>query len=335
MGISITDSSTNKALVTGASGFVGSALCAQLAELKWPTRVLLRDIAKRVNLTATADFDTYIGDTGDVAELARACADIDTVFHLAGEAHVVKSGSTRSLTSAAAAKNLLEATIGQGVRRIVVLSSSLAQAAQVNEGDVTAYGRDKLEAENCFKEAAGKGEIEVVILRSVNVYGIGMKGNIAAMIGLIHRGRLPRLPRLSNRLSLVAVADLVRALILAAKSIEANGKTYLVTDGEAYAISEIEQAIYRCLGKRLPARRTPAMVLYAASLTAGLLSQLGIRKSGISGRTYRNLTSENLFNNEAICTELGFRPTTTLYEQLPAIGRNIVDVMAAESGQEQ
>ena len=77
------------------------------------------------------------------------------------------------------------------------------------------------------------------------------------------------------------------------------------------------------------------MVLYAASLMAGLLSRLGIRKSGISGRTYRNLTSENMFNNEAICTELGFRPSTTLYELLPDISRNIVDVMAAESGQEQ
>ena len=105
----------------------------------------------------------------------------------------------------------------------------------------------------------------------------------------------------------------------------------MVTDGEAYPISDIEEAIYRCLGKRLPTRRTPAMVLYLASLGAGLLSRLGIRKSGISTRTYRNLTRENLFDNGDILTELGFRPSTTLYAMLPAICSNIVDVMAAES----
>ncbi len=296
--------------------------------------MLLRDISARVNFPPASDFDTCIGDLGDVAALTQACANIDTVFHLAGEAHVAKAGPRHAVTSVAAAKNLLEAAIGQGVRRIVVLSSSLAQAAQANGGDVTAYGTDKLEAENTFKQAAAKGEIEVLILRSVNVYGVGMKGNIAAMIGLIHGGRLPRLPRLSNRISLVAVTDLAKALILAAKSPDANGRTYMLTDGEAYAISEIEEAIYRCLGKRLPPRRTPAMVLYVASLTAGLLSRLGIRKSGISARTYRNLTSENLFNNNDICAELGFRPSTTLYDMLPAICSNIVDVMAVESDQE-
>jgi len=49
------------------------------------------------------------------------------------------------------------------------------------------------------------------------------------------------------------------------------------------------------------------------------------RRSSISGRTYRNLTTDNLFSNDKICAELGFKPSSNLYGMLPQIAEEIVE----------
>jgi nucleoside-diphosphate-sugar epimerase len=122
----------------------------------------------------------------------------------------------------------------------------------------------------------------------------------------------------------VSVQDLVQAIILATNAENMNGRTFVITDGQAYSISEIEAAIYQALGKSTPRLRTPAVILYAASVVAGLLSKAGLRQGSISARTYRNLMNDNLFDNASICKELGFEPSIDLYDALPEIVENIV-----------
>lgn len=289
-------------------------------------RLLLRNPAKIACLPTALQAKPILGDLLNVQSLLDACADIDTIFHLAGSAHVnssVKGRDEAFRTNVVGTENLLKAALKQNVRRVVYLSSSLAQSAEANAGDVTDYGRGKRAAEIALLEAAEQQLIEVAILRPVNVYGVGMKGNIASMISLIHRGRLPRLPALSSNISLLGVEDLASALLLAAGS-EQTAKTYTVTDGQNYPIAAIEEAIYRVLGKRLPRWKTPAVILYAAAAVAGIVTRIAGRESSISSRTYRNLTSDNLFANNEICTELGFQPTQNLYQVLPEIADDIV-----------
>jgi nucleoside-diphosphate-sugar epimerase len=103
----------------------------------------------------------------------------------------------------------LDAAVAAGARRFVYVSSSLAAAT---EGDATPYGQDKRAAEEALLAAGQARRIEVIILRAVNIYGVGMRGNIAAMIRLIQRGWLPRLPRFTNTISLIGVDDVARAL---------------------------------------------------------------------------------------------------------------------------
>jgi UDP-glucose 4-epimerase len=254
--------------------------------------------------------------------LLEACANIDIILHLAGVAHVsttTKGEDTNIVGSA----NLLVAALKNNVRRIIFISSSLANAAETDSGGITSYGKGKRTTELLLLEAADRGQIETLILRPVNVYGIGMKGNIASMISMIHRGRLPRLPNLSSKISLLGVDDLASAILLAANS-ERTSRIYTVTDGQDYPIAAIEEAIYRCLGKRLPRWRTPAVILYAAAMLAGAVARLSRRETGISSRTYRNLTANNLFKSEDICAELGFVPSQNLYQALPEIVENIV-----------
>lgn len=271
------------------------------------------------------------GDLQDSQSLSEACRGIDTIVHLAAIAHVSASPSqdaANNEANCAGSEKLLTAALEQGVRRIVFVSSILAHAAETGSGDVTAYGEGKRRTELLLLKAAASKQIETLILRPVNVYGVGMKGNIASMISMIQRGRLPRLPRLSSRISLLGVEDLASAIALSLRA-PATVKTYTVTDGQAYAVNAIEAAIYDALGRRMPRLRTPAVVLYAASLLAAAVARMRGRESGISGRTYRNLTTDNLFTNDEICADLGFQPTQTLYQVLPEIVRDIASKTAA------
>jgi UDP-glucose 4-epimerase len=337
----------NRLLITGATGFVGQALCRYLLAQKGlvvpeasddregqerkevqenPTgrgsdiQLLIReptDISK-IPLQLGAGF--ILGSMQDEASLVAACSGINQIIHLAGLAHVAKGSDQQGMdTTIQGTHNLLDAAIDAGVSRIVYLSSSLAEAAASSEGDATVYGESKLQAERLLQGASNEGKIEVVILRAVNVYGPGMKGNIASMISMIDRGRLPPLPRLNNKISLLSVNDLAQALLLALDVRETKQQIYTLTDGQQYSVEDIQSAIYRALDKPMPSWRTPHMVLYAASLIAGAVSSITGGSGAISSRTYRNLTSDNLFSNERAIADLGFSPSTDFFQLLPKI----------------
>lgn len=307
-------------LITGATGFIGQALCRRLIGQKFSVRVLLRDSSQAKLIPKQLAAECVTGDLLNVASLRTACADRDAVIHLAGIAHAGNGADEKNhKINVEGMRNLLDMAIEQKLTRFILLSSSLAQAAEIGVGDITEYGAGKRDAEKLLGEAAKDNIIDYLILRPVNVYGRGMKGNIAAMISLIHQGRLPRLPKLRSRISLLAVEDLAAALVLALKATQLSGKTFTVTDGQVYPIGDIEQAIYQALGKRLPRWRTPAVVLYLAAAAAGLRSRFRSDDGSISGRTYRNLVNDNLFSNDEICEQLGFQPSTTLYQALPEI----------------
>jgi len=338
----------NRILITGATGFVGQALCRQLMlqkgqvvpggregqeseeVLESPSshgldiQLLVREPSDFSKIPPRLGARSIVGSMQDEASLVAACSCRNQVIHLAGPAHVGNGSEQQAVdTNIQGTRNLLDAAIDAGVSRIVYLSSSLAAAAASGEGDLTAYGESKLQAEELLQSASGEGKIDVVILRAVNVYGPGMKGNIASMISMIDRGRLPPLPRLKNKISLLSVDDLAQALLLVLAVRETKAQAYTLTDGQQYVIEDIEKAIYRALDKPFPVWRTPHMVLYGAALIAGFVSSITSGGGTISSRTYRNLTSDNLFSNERAVADLGFVPSTDFFQQLPAIVKGI------------
>jgi nucleoside-diphosphate-sugar epimerase len=270
-------------------------------------------------------FQSCAGDLGDPQSLRRACEGIDTVIHLAGIAHVGSAASAEARAiNLDGSLSLLRMAIDAGVRRFVFLSSTLSSDQSIQ------YGRDKHAVEEALLAAAAAGSIEVVILRAVNIYGVGMRGNIAAMIRLISSGVLPRLPKLTNRLSLVGVDDVVSALLLAATLDSPADPSVLMaklairvtlTDGCTYEINAIEKSIYDAVERSPSHWRLPVVLLFAASAMAELLEKLRIFRSGIGLRTYRNLTRDNLFDNHSAKAELGFEPSTTFFAQVDKLVR--------------
>ena len=91
-------------------------------------------------------------------------------------------------------------------------------------------------------------------------------------------------------------------------------------------ISDIEEAIYRQTGRNLPSWRIPRLLLYASCLGVEslrkFLSIFGFRirlLDSVGMRTYNNLIEDNLFGNEDIREDLGFKPKTTFYKSLSKI----------------
>ena len=310
-------------LITGSSGFVGRGLLARLATFN-QRPPLLRLLERRPTEPPTV-FQSCAGDLGDPQSLRRACEGIDTVIHLAGIAHVGSAASAEARAiNLDGSLSLLRMAIDAGVRRFVFLSSTLSSDQSIQ------YGRDKHAVEEALLAAAAAGSIEVVILRAVNIYGVGMRGNIAAMIRLISSGVLPRLPKLTNRLSLVGVDDVVSALLLAATLDSPADPSALMaklairvtlTDGCTYEINAIEKSIYDAVERSPSHWRLPVVLLFAASAMAELLEKLRIFRSGIGLRTYRNLTRDNLFDNHSAKAELGFEPSTTFFAQIDKLVR--------------
>jgi nucleoside-diphosphate-sugar epimerase len=300
-----------RVLITGAAGFIGSELCRQLQSGSQPLTLLQRSAPVAHCLQDDPDITVIHGELTDPAVAGQACQGARLVFHLAGIAHTDSVNEKQLFDShVEGTRVLLQQAQANGVQRLVYISSSLAEEAEVKPARASPYARAKLEAEQVVLAANRTGDIDAVILRPVNVYGVGMKGTIRRLMERIVDGFTPPLPRLATRVSLVGVGDLCRAAILAGNARESAGKTYTVTDGERYGINDIEAAIYHAAGRKKPGWHTPRVLVYAAALA---------RLGGLSPKAYHNLISDNLFSNEALCNDLGFAPTTSFYTELPAI----------------
>lgn len=310
-----------KVLVTGAGGFIGRELCRQLTAAGHSLVTLTRTPGSTAGcLTNELGTPDFSGDVRDRALLERAMDGVRVVYHLAGIAHVDNPDPELLQTiNVGGTGTVAQAAVEAGVRKVLFFSSSLAGAAELEKSTATAYGHSKYRAEQRLLELTAATSTSAVILRPVNVYGPGMKGNIAAMLSLIRRGLLPPLPRLDTRYSLIGLEDLCRAALLAAASKEADGKTWYVTDGLEYGLNEIEAALYLALGKKKPGWNSPRLVFLTAALAAGLASKLSGRKGSLGIRTYRNLISDSLFSNRPICEALGFNPQQTFYTALPGL----------------
>lgn len=277
------------ALVTGASGFIGSNLIESLARDGYRVKALLRASSSRDNLKGL-EYEVAEGSLGDFESLKRACADVDVVFHLAG----VTAGPNRDFYfehnakgSALLARAAAEAR-GKQLSRFVLVSS-LAAGGPSKPGSprretdanapVSAYGESKLQAE---KEVLSFSErIPVTILRPPLVYGPRDRG-VFVIIKTLARGLNVLLPSSGGiahkEYSVIHAADLVRGISLAgaeAASQIATGEVFYLTDGRIYGYPEITAAILKSLGRRRALTlRVPGPVL---SIAAAAFTWLGSR----------------------------------------------------------
>lgn len=239
------------ALVTGATGFVGSHLVEALVARSWRVRVLVR----RSSVLRWLPVDDITLLDGDVAvpgeDLDRAVKNVSVVFHLAA----VTSASNDSAYTAInveGTRNVVDAMRRSAPEALLVFCSSLSAAGPagrrpLDETDepapVSAYGRSKLTAERIVQQSG----LQYLIVRPPAVYG-PRDTDILAAFKLAQYGLALRLAPSGQRLSMVHVEDLARGFVCAAES-EGRG-LYYMTDGIVHTWESVSEQIARAVGKK-------------------------------------------------------------------------------------
>jgi nucleoside-diphosphate-sugar epimerase len=260
-------------LVTGASGFVGRALVAELANAGHAVRAAMRQPAdvfpRSVEVIAVADLTRPV-------EWRPLLRDVETVVHLAGIAHAGPQIAEQAYdrVNRLATAELASAAKANGVGHLIFMSSIRAQSgptspAALRETDAPrptdAYGRSKLAAEDAVR-AAG---VPFTILRPVLIYGAGVKGNFARLMDLARKPWPLPLGLCRNRRSLLSRRNLIDAIHLALASPGARGETYVVADPTPLTLAEIVKALRTGEGRRPGLLPVPPALIALAARTLG------------------------------------------------------------------
>lgn len=255
-------------LVTGASGFVGRALCRTLVE----NGHRVTGIVRRTG-TAPAGVDecVYTGRefTDISAHWPAAPGEVDCVMHLAARVHVMNDSALDADAEFRAMNvdgtlRVAEAAHQHGVRRIVFVSSVKAIAesdgGQPLREDAPArpedpYGRSKCEAETLLRQFGDSTGLETVIVRPPLVYGPEVRANFLRMMGAVSRGIPLPLGTIAARRSIVCVDNLADALLRCATDPRAAYECFHVADDDPPSVAGLLRMVGDVLGR--PARLFP------------------------------------------------------------------------------
>ena len=278
-----------RALVTGATGFVGAAVARALVAERWDVRALVRQGSDRSNLSALP-VELAVGDLTDLASLDRAVADCAALFHVAADYRLgAPDPSQLYRANVDGTRNILKAARRGGVERVVYTSSvaTIGIPADGTPGDESTpvaleamighYKRSKFLAEQAALEAAREG-LSVVIVNPSTPIGPGdVKPTPTGRVVLdAAAGRMPAY--VDTGLNVVHVDDVAHGHLLALS----RGRT-----GERYILGGVDMTLEQILGEiaRIVGRKPPRVRLpYALVLPMAYVAEGVAKISGRSGR---------------------------------------------------
>jgi len=243
-------------LVTGASGFVGQALCTHISNRGFDAYGLLRK--KQENLNVKKQF--IVKDFLKHSDWEPILKGMDAVIHTAGLAHVKgRPDKDYYEINTEITKKLALECIKFNVKRFVYISSIHVHAASESPyvltpqspfNPQTSYGKSKLFAEQSLREIEINSGLEVVIVRPPLVYGPRVSGNVLTLLKSIQKGIPFPFAGTKNKRSMVFVQNLADALVLCASHPKAKGHTFFVSDNHSVSIGEFIQGLAEGMGKK-------------------------------------------------------------------------------------
>jgi nucleoside-diphosphate-sugar epimerase len=254
-----------KALVTGATGFIGSHLVEELIKKGYGVTCLVRKTSQ-LKWVEGLEINILYGDCEDGDSLKHIPADLDYVFHLAGLTKARRDGDFFCV-NVKGTENLLTAVAARAprVKRFVHLSSLAAagpsrNGSPLNESShpmpVSSYGKSKLESEGVIMRY--RNALPVTVIRPPVVYGPRDR-DFYVLFKMLKKGFYPYWGKCYY--SLLYVDDLVRGVIMAAEEREAEGGMYFLSDGKIYSNEDIVNEIAKVLDTKIMKMRIPRMFL--------------------------------------------------------------------------
>ena len=306
----------SKILITGITGFVGTALCKQLRQndhmLSGTTRTAdLGAGPERVPLY-------HIPEIGPDTDWSQALSGAEIVIHLAARVHVMKDRAADPLAefrrvNTDGTLRLAEQAAAAGVKRFIFLSTTkvsgeLSQHSGFSETDPAqpkdAYGVSKWEAEQALLEISETTSMEIVILRPPLVYGPGVKGNFLTLLKAVDRGTILPFGAIQNQRSFIYVGNLADVIISTTTHAEAANQTFFVSDEGTVSTTSLIENIAASLNKKPRLINVPLGLLKFAGALTG--------KSG----TIQRLIGSLSVDSGKIRSLLNWQPPFTMTEGL-------------------
>ena len=263
-------------LVTGASGFIGSALTNYLLEQGHELRAVGRS-------KPTTPLSFFHGELADIELLSRALQGMDCVVHLAGRAHQLHDESRDPLASFRAVN--LDLSVGlarqaamAGVRRFVFMSSIGVNGSTTGidpfvEDAVPAphsdYAQSKLEAEQALQLVAAEYGMELTIIRPPLVYAGHAPGNFARLLRIVEMGIPLPFGGLNNQRSMIALDNLAELVATCVVHPAAAGELFLAADGDDLSTAELVHTLAEGMGRRARLFPLPVRLLSIGATLLG------------------------------------------------------------------
>jgi nucleoside-diphosphate-sugar epimerase len=311
-----------RALVTGATGFVGGAVACRLARDGHDVRALARPTADVTRLRG-AGIDVVPGDVRDPESLALAMRGCSHVIHLAA----AKSGPSALLhdVNVLGTANVLDAAHDAEVQR-VVFGSTLGVNGFVTGQPLdersparpnTPYRLSKWRAEQVARAAHERGGAAVVVARISTVVGRGARGWLPLARGIV-AGRMRFIGDGANAIDLVPITDLADGLIRCATVSGIEGRHYILGAREPTTMAGFAGSIARVLGVPAPRPGLPAGPFRVAQRAAALVFRLtGFASSYVHDREV--LVADKRTTIARARAELGYDPRGSVDDAVRAI----------------
>jgi len=305
-----------RALVTGATGFVGAAVTRALLAEGWEVRVLVRGGSDRRNLAALA-VEQAVGDLTDAQSLVRALDGCEAAFHVAADYRLwAPRPEELYRTNVDGTSHFLEAAQRAGVRRIVYTSSvaTIGLPADGRPGTedtavgladmIGHYKRSKFLAEERAKDAAARG-VPVVIVNPSTPIGPGdVKPTPTGQIVLdAARGRTPAY--VDTGLNIAHVDDVASGHLLAFHR-GRIGERYIL-GGLDMTLQQILTLIAQLVGRSPPRIRLPHGAVLPVAYVAELYARLTGRPTRVTVEGVRMARKRMFFASDKAVRELGYR----------------------------
>lgn len=310
----------NITLITGGTGFIGSHLAEELADRGRSVRCLVKESDNLEHLRGLgAEF--AFGDLSDKNSLKESVKGADVVYHLAAIARPMAiPDKVYFEVNAEGTRNLLEACVGENVKKFIHMSSISAvgpsrEGRPVSEtaspDPIDVYGKSKLEAEKIAFEFIRKYNLPVVLLRPPVVFG-PRDFEVLKFFKIIKRRFFPVRENSQGRFEFCYVKNLIQACLLAEEKGQI-GEIYHVSNERPYTLKEIKEEITKALGVKPLRIFLPDWLLKIAGWKMEILGALFHFRPPFSENTVVWMTSDFWVSDISKAKEkLGYRPSYSL-----------------------
>ncbi|MGQ9767367.1 MAG: SDR family oxidoreductase [Anaerolineae bacterium] len=304
-----------KVLVTGATGFIGSQLTAELVRRGYQVRVLRRATSKTLMLDGIPGIEHVLGDILEPDTVARAVQGCELVFHVAALASYWRTQRAQVYRiNVQGTQIVMDACLRAGVQRVVYTSSVAAIGIPRNgqAADETfpfdpfsatfAYADSKHRAEEVVRQAVAAG-LDAVIVNPAAVIGPGDHNLITGSI-IVEYARRP-LPFVTpGGLCVADVQAVVEGHILAAQHGRA-GERYIL-GGENLSHQEIARVVTEVVGRQPPRWTLPTGVLGPAAIAIDTFNRIAPTQPVVSGEQIRLSAFKAFYDSSKAVRELGY-----------------------------